>query len=271
MTDTHAPHTKEQWDVLCALYELDIPASATALHELPLDTIETFLARTHTHHALRTDPIPRFFPSTFIAENSYVHYATPFPKRNPWHSLERLIETFTPTTGLMLIAPLYWQTEPIFNDVCKRHGLPESVIHGNNLPVAVEILKQVSIRGVVLEHSLIPSFIEEVTASYDITRLDFILSITPLSELNSVAMLPTVDGSLLFHEVHLSPGCPLLYQDIPDAGSDRFRLNQDFMWELNGQRPRITATTAHTLPTLRFVLPLSLTEDEESGTYKMHL
>lgn len=196
----------------------------------------------------------RYFPADFIGETSGA-YAIPFPEDVKWKTLAFYADLFCVTHGAMLVAPLYWQTEPIFWDAMHALNIPMSVMHGGNIPLAREIIKQARFEMAIVDADLADAVCDDLSQHGALEQLKILITFAPLTHLRHNAHKER--GVLVLREFHLIPGYPLLYQRPGEAGTNRFRVHDNFLIETTPEGTYLTARTA-ALPLTRARLPMML-------------
>lgn len=251
--------TKEEIEErLRSLYSEEGCTSLAALATRPSETIAQAVARTRNAYDQRGERPLRYFPADFMGETEGT-YALPFPQEAAWKTLGAYADLFAVTKGAILIAPLYWQTEPIFWDAMHARKVPTSVMHGGNIPLAREIIRQAAFEMVVVDADLLDAVCADLQANGVLETLKVIVSFAPLSKISTVAHT-SPSGVLTLREGHLIPGCPLLYQEPAEAGTDHFRIHEDFLVEMTSEGTYATALSASVFPAVRMRLPIRLAQ-----------
>jgi len=209
----------------------------------------------------------RYFPADFIGSTEDP-FAIPFPEETSWKTLAFYADLLGITKGAMLIAPLYWQTEPIFWDAMHARGIPMSVMHSGNIPLAREVIKQAKFEMVVMDRNLFDTVYEDLQNNEALADIKIMITFSPVALAKDSA--PRRASSVLtLHEYHLIPGCPLLYQRPGEAGTNHFRVYEDFLVEVTSEGTFVAAagTNPFSLPRIR--LPISLKSVSESNLYSI--
>lgn len=84
----------------------------------------------------------RFMVSEFTADHPEKLFLIPLRLNARWHMLEEEIERVKPFAAL-LIVPLFWQIAPVFYETFRKREIPVSVLQSRNLPLAVQLIKEV--------------------------------------------------------------------------------------------------------------------------------
>lgn len=254
--------TKEEIEqAIVDLFQSKIYSGLTSLDRSAQGTLADAHKRLQERYAHMGIHPNRYFPADFVEADPQGSYAIPFPPRCAWRTLSSKAELLAHGSNALILAPLYWQTEPIAWEALHPLGLPVSVMHNDNIPVAAEIAQQTGSRLLVVDASIA----ERALAHFDergVARsLSAIIAFSPLRAYDGKPLAHP--SSLIFRELHLTPGCPLFYQEPTDVGTDRFVANADFLIETEADGTcLVTALVPHVLPIMRYKIPARVHESD---------
>ncbi len=262
----HTPKDPGEVDALIAALYADMGCTSRKdLRARKADTASSLILRACERVKASGERPLRYFPADFLVDDPSDPYAVPFPSGAQWRTLASLAELVALGSGAMIVAPLYIQAEPIAWDALHPLGIPVSIMHGGNIPVVLEILRQTGFRMVVTDDTSLPALSDQLDSVENAVAT--ILMFAPLMRMRSLGREP-LPRPMLFREFHLSPGCPVFFQSPVEAGTDLFRVNPDFLVEAGSDTVTITALCAQALPALNYEVPLRMREIK-SGLFEI--
>lgn len=195
------------------------------------------------------------FPADFLGLTEGP-YALPYPPTAQWKTIPAYVDLFDVTKGGMVIAPLYWQTEYIFAKTLRALGTPSSVMHGGNIPVAREIIKQAELEMLFIDEASLDPVYDDLKENHALGHIKIIVGFAPLT--HKVDSIGTSFDVLLLRERHIIPGCPILYQRPAEAGTTHFRIHEDFTVDITEDGTYATAVSPDAFPLHHTRLPIML-------------
>lgn len=176
-----------------------------------------------------------------------------------WRSCQTLLEAHKPKV-VMMLAPFFWQIEPLLYHACQHAGAPIFVCQPDNLPVAGAAITNADVEAVVCPPSSAAAFslfLLEKNIPFPKLWLTVHDAHAPSWELPvGLGQKPATVGQ----EVHLFPGVPLLAQcnALATARQEEFHLTEDYAWVSKEGVVTITSTEVDLVPLQHYTLPFSL-------------
>lgn len=202
----------------------------------------------------------RVVPSSFISTDPNLR-ALPLLMDWQWPSLAEVLAALEVHT-LILQQPGFWQVEPFAFYAARQSSIPVCNIEPQNYPLDRAAIRFAEADGVLAE-------VSEATAIADYLSTN---NVTPLRAwaLIHPADAPTWDtpatlvrsNAQVAHEVHLTPGVPLLVQckHLAKQKASLFHRSKIFIWGKRLDAPTITTTDLLPFAFENFTLPFSLTD-----------
>src|SRR3989344_1187763 len=197
-----------------------------------------------------------------LARNPFVMVPTSFAPLNPalagfprppqwhWRSCERALKA-QDVQGVVACTPLFWQIAMSLNTVCRALGIPFFLNDPQNIPVGIAALTQTDMNVVIAGKDIATRFALALIER-NIPQPHWIL--IHHADAPSWDIPQTISG-IVFQEVHLFPGVPVLEQCIHRA-KDRegFHVSEDYILETDG-RTYITRINDDPIPLVQLELP----------------
>jgi hypothetical protein len=256
---------------LAELYSDDGVRSRADLAGHAEGTLEDARLRALRRFALHGSVPHRYFPADFIERDPSGTYAIPFPEGAAWHTLQRSAELLAHGSGAVILAPLYWQTEPVIWEALRPLGIPISVMHTGNIPVGIEIARQTGFRFFIVDARATEETLAHLAERGMERDISGMIAFSPLHVFETVPDAVR-SGAIVLRELHITPGCPLFFQGPLEAGSDRFRGNPDFLIEPDSDGScRITALVPTVIPLLKYRIPIRVAYAAGTDQYVIRL
>ncbi len=214
------------------------------------DTIAAMVERLNREYVDRGLRPLRYFPVDFLDPTHKGVYALPFPPDAAWVTLHTYGGLFAYGSGATLIAPLYWQTEPLLWEALHPQGIPSGVMHNGNVPVACEMIRQTRFALLVVDAEVASQTLAYLAERNLTETIAGTIAFSPL-----YGQYKPIDGmgaGPILREFHVTPGCPLFFQGPDEAGTDRFRAHDDFLVEIDGDSCLVTGLSFAVIPLLRY-------------------
>lgn len=212
--------------------------------------------RTTSGHGAR---IPdRLVPTSFDPNDPEL---SGFPRSRGWRwgGAERMLRTPGITFVLMRV-PRFWQVEPYLNAACRAAHVPFFPNEPENMPVGAAALREIGAAAVVSEGQdalQFSSFLAEREQALPATWL----LVHPVDAANWDLPVFLSDDLLVFEEVHLFPGVPVLEQCETLAQQRRhgvFHLSDAYTWNVSEAPAYVTGSKDDPVPLEHFALPFSV-------------
>jgi hypothetical protein len=207
------------------------------------------------------EPEVRYMVSEFTNKHPENLFLIPQRVDTIWESVDREIEKNNPTVATLLVQ-MFWQMGPMFYRTCRNRKVPVAVLAHRNLPVAVQVAKEVQSKLVVTTPS-IAGDLQKLMAEEGLD--DQIKSWTLIVPFGEKPTLPNLQGNVTV-EYHLFPGIPIGYADhnIQKNSAHSMKVYDDFLIEVKDSKCFITSLVPHAFPFIRFSPDIRV----EASTYE---
>lgn len=163
----------------------------------------------------------RFVPSSFDPADPNLH-ALPRAGDEVWHSLAQLIPV-AKVRGVMSRLPPFWQAMSPLHAACREHGVPLFLNDIANMPVGGLALTLRVVDAVVAEAADATQFAQHC-ADTGVPEPKLWLLVHQ-ADATWKSLMPHTSG-LVAHEVHVSPGIPVLEQCRHLAEANDLKFHQ---------------------------------------------
>lgn len=259
MTDYYPELTNERLHALAARHEEDIFAA-------PPDTPARLTARIEREAAARGLPILTRVPSSFLIDDVASFFPVPHYRLPAWPTLPTHFKQFGVTGGALFVTRQDMQLLSTFWDVAHAAGIVIALGDLRNLPLCTEIIREARVSAVIVEARVMPELAAMIKSRglEDIVRL-FVAIRGADERLAEPLDAYHVRGADTVFEIHLIPGHPVAYQSPELQGSDRYHLNDEYIFEF-GDTTFVTGLHDGALPLVRFpwsaaCAPAAVTKD----------
>lgn len=203
----------------------------------------------------------RVVPSSFISTDPNLR-ALPLPMEWRWPSLATVLAALEVRT-LILQQPGFWQIEPFAFYAARESSIPVCNIEPQNYPLDRAAIRFAETDGIVAEAAEAAAVAEYLQSN----------NVTPL---RAWVLIHTGDAAQwetpptlvrahvqVAHEVHMTPGVPLLVQCkyLAKGNAPRFHRSSVFTWSDTIAAPTITANASLPFTLTEFALPFSLADE----------
>lgn len=209
---------------------------------------------------LATQPV-RVVPSSFDSTDPNLR-ALPLPTDWRWPSLAEALAALEVHT-LILQQPGFWQMEPLAFYAARQSSIPICNIEPQNYPLDRAAIRFAGADGVLAEASEAAAIAEYLHVNNVAPCKAWIL--IHAADAPHWDTPPTLVRAQVgvAHEVHLTPGVPLLVQckHLAKGSVPRFHRSSIFTWGDNLDAPTISATALMPFALADFPLPFSLKDE----------
>lgn len=151
----------------------------------------------------------------------------PFTETYRWSSLERICETLDIERSIVCATPEIWQVEPLVYRTTRDIEVPVIMISPQNLPILKPFCEQAGVDMVITAPNSLSKILDLLKDVAERPKAIVVIhkdvSTWPHSDHKS-------EGILTFHELHLVPGLPLLFQEREQTATTDFKRNDLFSW-----------------------------------------
>lgn len=193
----------------------------------------------------------RYLVSTFSVDEVHTLSLAPQLLKTMWTSLEEPLTRINPRVALLMV-PVFWQLGPMFYETCRAHRVPVSVLTPRNIPLAIQLIKEVGGEMMVTT----PDVARELHEALRTAGMENVIKVWHLVvRLGKDIDIPELSGEV-YVEQHIIPGIPLFVRAREDAGA---RLVSGFSLSL-GTRTLVQSTERHATPFYNVELPVRIDE-----------
>jgi hypothetical protein len=203
----------------------------------------------------------RAYPSTFDPLSESLR-AFPQPLKPRWLSLERALRQCQ-ARSVMIRLPHFWQQESPAHAACRNVGAALFVGEPENIPVGAAAIDSCAIDTVVAEISEASAFVAYLHKKNLRVPSHWILIHQAESPSWTLPDELALAAKVLFQEVHLLPGVPILVQCplLASQKAPRFHTSDAYLWEHFDSVYHITSLGDDPLPIVRFALDRPLRQE----------
>ena len=205
----------------------------------------------------------RYLSSEFYPEKVDSLFLFPLHYKSIWRSLDNEFKLYKPDLA-MIIVPFFWQTGPVFYKTARKNKIPVAVQMPKNLPVARQIMKEVSGRWSITTTSGIAGEFEKMLMEKGLGKdISFWHIVSSLEENKN--FIPALVKPI-FTEKHLFPGVILAYQceNISHERRNVFHPSKDYFWIFEKGKARITSLNKDAFPFINYEIKFPVKIREES-------
>ncbi|MBI2108560.1 MAG: hypothetical protein HYT93_00060 [Parcubacteria group bacterium] len=190
----------------------------------------------------------RYLVSEFDPNNLKSLFLLPQRVDYEWSLLKEEVEKKDPIVAI-LVVPTFWQMGPMFYRTCRKSKIPVSVLSHRNLPLTVQVIKEIKARLVVTTPDIaigIQKMLSDEGYENQVKRWHLIVPVGPLPR------IPWLSGEINI-EFHIFPGIPVGYLPYKFLKEkiNGFLPNPEYFFEIENSTCFITSLISHALPLIR--------------------